>query len=147
MMNHEDSQKMELKEKDLVRIGEYVQQHLRQWMEEANTRRLQVWDLEQRERIIRVEEELKSQRDLMKQGFDMTERRFELMEKRFEQIDKRFEQVDERFKELREDMNRRFEQVDRHMDLFEKRFSRLTVLITAGFTMITVLITVYKFLS
>ena len=42
------------------------------------------------ERIIRVEEELKAQRELMKQGFDQ-------MEKRFEQIDKRFEQVDKRF--------------------------------------------------
>ncbi len=42
------------------------------------------YDLELRERMVRVEEELKHQRELMEQGF-------RLMEKRFEQVDKRFE--------------------------------------------------------
>jgi len=54
-------------------------------------------EIEIRERVVRVEEELKnvhlSIRDLLV-----------YIEKRFEQVDKRFEQVDKRF----EDVNRRF---------------------------------------
>ena len=45
---------------------------------------LVVEEIELRERMIRVEEELKHQRELMQQGFAM-------MEKRFQQVDKRFE--------------------------------------------------------
>ena len=44
---------------------------------------LVVDEIELRERMIRVEEELKHQRELMQQGFAM-------MEKRFQQVDKRF---------------------------------------------------------
>ena len=46
-----------------------------------------------RERMVRVEEELRHQRELMQQGF-------ELMDKRFEQVDRRFEQMDRRFTEV-----------------------------------------------
>jgi hypothetical protein len=48
-----------------------------------------VYEIELRERMVRVEEELRHQRELMKQGFD-------LMEKRFEQVDSRFEQITRR---------------------------------------------------
>ncbi len=54
---------------------------------QANVR----YELELRERIVRVEEELKHQRELMLQGFKQMEKRFEQVDKRFEQIDKRFE--------------------------------------------------------
>ncbi|WP_341328094.1 hypothetical protein [Methylotuvimicrobium sp. KM2] len=64
------------------------------------------YDLELRERFVRVEEELKHQRELMLEGFKQMEKRFEQMEKRFEQVDKRFEQVDKRF----EQVDKRFEQ-------------------------------------
>ena len=47
------------------------------------------YDLELRERIVRVEEELKHQRELMEQGF-------RLMDQRFEQMDQRFHILTER---------------------------------------------------
>jgi len=79
------------------------------------------------ERIVRVEEELKHQRDLIHEVLKMMDKRFEQVEKRFEQVDKRFEelrndmnsrfeQVDKRFEEMRTDMNTRFEQVDRRFE-------------------------------
>ena len=53
------------------------------------------FELEIRERIVRVEEELKHQRELMLEGFNRVDKRFEQligeMNARFEQIDKRFE--------------------------------------------------------
>ncbi|MDO9047532.1 MAG: hypothetical protein Q7U66_07325, partial [Methylobacter sp.] len=50
------------------------------------------YELDLRERTIRVEEELKHQRELMVEGFKQMEKRFEQVDKRFEQMDKRFEQ-------------------------------------------------------
>ena len=65
-------------------------------MSQANVR----YELELRERIVRVEEELKHQRELMLEGFKQMEKRFEQVDKRFEQIEKRFEQIDRRFEML-----------------------------------------------
>lgn len=76
------------------------------------------YELDLRERTVRVEEELKHQRDLMIQGFEAMEKRFEQVEKRFEQIDKRFEQVDKRFEEMRKDMNTGFIEMNRRLDRF-----------------------------
>lgn len=51
-------------------------------------------EIEIRERIVRVEEELKNQRDLIREILVT--------------MDKRFEQVDKRFEEIRSDMDKRF---------------------------------------
>jgi len=67
------------------------------------------YELELRERVIRVEEELKHQRELMIASF-------ERMDKRFEQVDRHFEQIDRHFEQAREETNRRFEQVDKRFE-------------------------------
>jgi len=101
------------------------------------------------ERMVRVEEELKHQRELILNVMKMMDKRFEDlrtdMSNRFEQVDKRFEdmrvdmnirfeQVDKRFEDMRTDMSNRFEQVDR-------RFSMLMWFIGIGFTLFTTIIT------
>jgi len=58
------------------------------------------YELDLRERTIRVEEELKHQRELMVEGFKQMEKRFEQVDKRFEQVERRFEQVDKRFEQI-----------------------------------------------
>ena len=78
------------------------------------------YELDLRERTIRVEEELKHQRELMLEGFKQMEKRFEQVEKRFEQIDKRFEQVEKRFEQI----DKRFEQVDKRFEQVDKRFEQ-----------------------
>ena len=78
------------------------------------------YELELRERTIRVEEELKHQRELMSEGFKQMERRFEQVDKRFEQVDKRFEQVEKRFEQI----DKRFEQVDKHLESLAHRLDR-----------------------
>lgn len=83
------------------------------------------YDLELRERTIRVEEELKHQRELMFEGFKQMEKRFEQVDKRFEQVDKRFEQVDKRFEQMQMEMNKRFEQVDKRFEQVDKRFEQI----------------------
>ncbi len=93
------------------------------------------YEIEMRERIIRVEEELKNQRELMIAGFKRMDERFEQVEKRFEQTDKRieqlqeemnrrFEQVDKRIEQLQEEMNRRFEQTDKRIEQLQEEMNR-----------------------
>ncbi|MDO9105093.1 MAG: hypothetical protein Q7U57_09050, partial [Methylovulum sp.] len=83
---------MALAQEDLIQIQKLIDQSLAARPEAAyaNVR----YELDIRERIIRVEEELKHQRELIQQGFDLTNKRFEEMlvnsNKRFEQVDKRF---------------------------------------------------------
>lgn len=80
------------------------------------------YELDLRERTIRVEEELKHQRELMAEGFKQMEKRFEQIDKRFEQVEKRFEQIDKRF----EQVEKRLEQIDKRFEQVDKRFEQLT---------------------
>ncbi|WP_341328097.1 hypothetical protein [Methylotuvimicrobium sp. KM2] len=74
------------------------------------------YELDLRERSIRVEEELKHQRELMIEGFKQVEKRFEQVDKRFEQVDKRFEQVDKRFEAIQTSMDKRFDELLKRHD-------------------------------
>ena len=76
----------------------------------------------------------------MDKRFEQVDKRFEQVDKRFEQVDKRFEQVDKRF----EQVDKRFEDLIHHMD---KRFSLIQWTMGIGFTMMTVLMSVYQFLG
>jgi ABC-type phosphate transport system auxiliary subunit len=114
---------MALAQEDLRQIGEYVKEHISDWLAEQSLGKPPVvYEVELRERMVRVEEELKHQRELMRQGFERMDERFaamrEDMDKRFEQFDKRFEQVDKRFDQV----DKRFEQVERRFEQVDKRF-------------------------
>ena len=99
---------MSLAEEDI----QYIKEHIPQWLaSQTLASPPAVYEVELRERTIRVEEELKHQRELMSEGFKQ-------MEKRFEQVDKRFEQVD-----------RRFEQMQKNIDRIASRHDRMQWLI------------------
>ncbi|MBK5930575.1 hypothetical protein [Halochromatium salexigens] len=88
---------MALAEEDIA----YIKTHIGEWLTEQSLGKpAAVYEIELRERMVRVEEELKHQRELMRQGFEQVDRRFEQVDKRFEQVDKRFEQMDKRFDEM-----------------------------------------------
>ena len=121
---------MALAQEDIEQIQELIRKSIEATPEVANANVR--YELDLRERTIRVEEELKHQRELMLTGFAQMEKRFEQMEKRFEQIDKRFEQVDKRFEQVNKrfeqmhiDMNKRFEQIDKRFEQVEKRFEQI----------------------
>ena len=81
---------MALAKQDYQEITAYLKEHISEWLPEDRQRdRSIIYELDVRERIVRVEEELKHQRELMQQGF-------EVMGKRFEQVDKRFEEMTKR---------------------------------------------------
>lgn len=79
---------MALAEQDI----EFIKQHLGEWLTEVSLGKPPaVYEIELRERMIRVEEELKHQRELMQQGFAMMDKRFEAADKRFEEITSRLD--------------------------------------------------------
>ncbi|MEA3643233.1 MAG: hypothetical protein VBE63_25330 [Lamprobacter sp.] len=81
---------MALAEEDIA----FIKTHLGEWLTEQSLGKpAVVYEIELRERMVRVEEELKHQRELMRQGFEQVDRRFEQVEKRFEQVDKRFDEM------------------------------------------------------
>ena len=72
---------MALAEQDI----EFIKQHLGEWLTEVSLGKPPaVYEIELRERMIRVEEELKHQRELMQQGFAMMDKLFEAVDKRYE---------------------------------------------------------------
>ena len=126
---------MELSDKSLEAIGQYVKENLAGWLQEmqqkpedtqikkpaglsgvaqAPTDKAEqgsprvLSDTVLLERLIRLEEELKAQRTIM--------------ETRFEALDKRFEAIDKRFNDLIHYMDKRFEAVDKRFEAVDKRF-------------------------
>ncbi len=90
----------------------FIKQHLGEWLVEQSLGKPPVvYEIELRERMVRVEEELRHQRELMREGFAQ-------IDKRFEQVDKRFEQIDKRFETIQVNMDKRFESLERRMDSF-----------------------------
>ena len=121
---------MSIKKDELELIGEYVQSHLSEWLQPQSQNSAQgFYPVELGERFVRVEEELKNQRELMKQGFDHMEKRFEQTDRRLDRIqidmDKRFEQTDKRLDQIQIEMDKRFEQVDKRFEQVDKRFEQV----------------------
>ncbi len=103
----------------------FLKEHMSQWLAEQSLGKPpMVYEIELRERMVRVEEELRNQRELIQYIIEQMDKRFEQVDKRFEQVDKRFEQVDKRFEEMRQDMNSRFEQMDKRFEQVDKRFEQ-----------------------
>ena len=100
---------MALAQEDIEQIQALITKSIQATPEvgNANVR----YELELRERTIRVEEELKHQRELMLAGFA--------------QMDKRFEQVDKQLGQMRNESDRRFEQVEKRFEQVEKRFEKI----------------------
>lgn len=102
---------MALTKEDIAEIKELIGEIITERHPEITNNNVR-YELEIRERILRVEEGLKHQRELMQEGFN--------------RMDKRFEQVDKRFESLIAEMNARFAQVDKRFEQVDKRFETMT---------------------
>jgi septation ring formation regulator EzrA len=101
---------------------EFIKANMAGWLAEQSLGKpAAVYEIELRERMVRVEEELRHQRELMREGFAQMEKRFEQVDKRFEQVDKRFEQVDRRLAQV----DKRFEQVDNRFESVQQDIREL----------------------
>jgi hypothetical protein len=108
---------MALAEEDI----QFIKDHLGEWLAEQRLGKPPaVYEIELRERMVRVEEELRHQRELMREGFAQ-------MEKRFEQVDKRFEQADERFEDMQSYMDKRFDTGQQEIRELNRRMDRFMI--------------------
>ena len=158
---------MALSREDLEQVGVYVRSHLNEWLPR------EVFDLQ--ERIIRVEDELKAQREVMVTRFDAVDQRFEDMNQRFEDMNQRFEDTNKRFEDMNrqfeaankrfedtnkrfEDTNQRFEDTNKRFEDMNRRFEAQQAVmdrhfrfhqwtVTGGVLLLTTLMTLYRFLG
>ena len=85
---------LELGSEELKKIGDYVQSHLGEWVRESSGIEFKAnREIDLLERMVRVEEELKNQRELMNLGFTSMDKRFEQVDKRFESFERRFNRI------------------------------------------------------
>jgi len=125
---------MALAEADIAQIKSLVEQMIadRPELANANVR----YELDLRERTVKIEEELKHQRELMIQGFNLMEKRFEQVDKRLDQVDKQLGQVDKRLDQVDKQLgqvDRRFDQVDKRFEQFDKHFETMRTDMNTGF--------------
>ncbi|MBB1127193.1 hypothetical protein [Thiospirillum jenense] len=108
----------------------FIKQYIGEWLAEQSLGKPPlVYEIELRERMVRVEEELKHQRELMlllqqqmREGFERVDQRFEAMQIN---MDKRFEAMQNSMDKRFEDVNKRFEQVDKRFEQMDKRFDEM----------------------
>ncbi len=100
---------------------------------------------------VRFEEQRKYTDKRFEEQREYTEKRFEAIDKRFEEqreyTEKRFEAIDKRFEEQLYYMDKRFEAVDKRFEDMNKRFGVLQWVMILGFTLMTALMSVYKFVQ
>ena len=154
---------VELGEKELEKIGTYVKRHLPEWMGELRHEH----ELELVERIVRVEEEVKSSREVMEARFAAVYERFTAVDKRFEMLqensdrqfknmdqrfemlqensDRQFKSMDQRFETLQESNNKRFSSIDQRFEDMNRRFSQVQWMMGIGFTLLAALLGIFNF--
>jgi flagellar capping protein FliD len=105
-----------------------MKSRLQEVMEEyVQKNELRAKELALMERVVRVEEELRSLREMSEAKFEASEKRFESLQRemnaRFEAVDKRFESMDKRFESLQREMNARFEAVDKRFESLQREMN------------------------
>ena len=118
---------MALGESELERIGDYVRGNLYGWLTDVAPQ--MVVGPQLLERSVRIEEELKQQREIMDRRFTESDRRFAELSKQmnrgFDDVNRRFDDVNLRFDDVNlrfEDMNKRFDESSRQTS---ERFAAL----------------------
>ncbi|HOF33519.1 MAG TPA: hypothetical protein PK624_05685 [Spirochaetota bacterium] len=115
---------MEFTKEQLEQIGSYIESNFDRFGAKSNVVQLRPYDIQLIERMTRIEEELRSQRELMQLGFNQMDKRFESMQK----------QSDTRFEMMQKNMDTRFDDMN-------KKFNMITWMMSAGFTIIATVIT------
>ena len=137
-----------MKDEELEYIGSYVKDHLSEWLQDSVVQQsLAGLSLAQTERIIRVEEGIKHQGELLEKLLHQMDKRFEQVDKRFEQVDKRFEQVDKRFEQVDKRIEQLVGQMDKRFEQMDIRFKQMFAFVTTIFVVLGTMMSVYQFLS
>lgn len=143
---------MVLREEDVRRIGDYVKPWLRDIVSEVAPRPSADVSTQLLERMVRVEEELKAQRELFAERFSVMDRRFEAMDQRFVDVtatmDQRFADnqalMESRFADTKTTMDQRFADAKTNMN---QRFTSMQWAMLVGFSVVTAVVTLFGLLA
>jgi len=99
----------------------FIKMHLSEWLvEQSLTRSASTYDIDLHERMVRMEEALKTQGKELKAQREIIQLFMQQVDKRFEQMqsnmDRRFEQIDKRFEQMQSSMDKRFTQTDKRFE-------------------------------
>jgi len=119
---------MELTKEQLEQIGSYIESNFDRFSAKSNVVQLRSYDIQLIERMTRIEEELRSQRELILKQNETMQFGFAQMDKRFESMQK---QMDERFESMQKQMDERFDSMQKQMD---ERFKSMLKQIDERFT-------------
>ena len=140
-------------DQELERIGNYVQEHLPEWMDGERSPGggpREALD-EARERLIRLEEAISRQGDLIEKMLHQMDMRFEQTNRRIDDMnrlmDMRIEQVNRRIDELTFQMNIRFEQMEDRIERVDKRISRMFTVLTTISSIIGAAVVLAQFIG
>jgi hypothetical protein len=103
---------------------------------------LRARELSLMERVIRVEEEFKSLREIEAARFDAVEKRFEALQR---EMNSRFEALQREITARFEAADKRFEAVDKRFEAMDKRFQTLQWTMGIGFSFLAVLMGALEF--
>lgn len=137
------SSAMKLTDEQLEQIASYLEANSEKLCSKNNLINLRPYDLQIFERMTRVEEELRNQRELLIKQNETMQFGFSQIDKRFDDVNKRFEDVNKRF----DDVNKRFDDVNKRFDNVNKRFAMLTWIFGIGFTIIATVISLSSFFA
>ena len=129
---------MELTKEQLEQIGSYIESNFDRFGAKSNVVQLRPYDIQLIERMTRIEEELRSQREIILKQNETMQFGFSQMDKRFETMQK---QMDSRFEAVQKQMDERFTAVDKRFDDMNKKFTMMMWMMSAGFTIIATVIT------
>jgi len=72
----------------------FIKEHIGEWLAEQSLGQPPVvYEIELRERMVHIEDELKHQRELIKTILEQMDKRFEAVDKRFEQLTRRMDRI------------------------------------------------------
>jgi len=78
---------MSLTAEDIRAIEDHIKSHIGEWLTEQSLGKPPVvYEIELRERMVRVEEELKNQRELIKTVLEQMDKRFEALTRRMDRF-------------------------------------------------------------
>jgi len=106
------------------------------------------------ERELALKNDFQTLLEAMNNGFSRMDIRFEEMANRFDDVNHRFDDVNKRFDDVNlrfedenkrfDDANTRFEDINRRFEDVNKKFSMMFAFLTAGFTILSLLIVLMK---
>ena len=133
-------------------LGQYIVPHLEIFVQTNEQRAREVSLME---RVVRVEEELKSLRDIELMRFEHLKQELDVKFKASQERDMALQrEMNARFEALQREMNARFEAVNERFeavntrfDAFDNRFKQMQWAMGLGFTIVSALVALFGFLT